>query len=234
MTTQDIIIDQLLEYATEHATRGRWDIILSMDPRQLTTLVGNADTFDKAWRKARTYIRTVTGTPGSSKPAGPDRPAKAFKLTTAQFRARLAPQPVSLGEKLKCWELVVEAFGIHGHRTGKGEFEQVINAKFKQAGYLLEKVEKLAPEGVTPTLAVVVGARLSGDWLIYTRSHVLAARDGVIYDRDHRSSVKKLVTSVYKVTKISSIRPPECTCGGADPLVFGHYGACQSLRKAGR
>jgi hypothetical protein len=221
VTTQDIVIRQLRDYAGNHMDRGAgWENIYYMDHDRLATLVGTADTFDKAWRKARIHIRAIA--------RRPDAPAKAFKLSTAEFRARLAPQPdIPFGSRLKCWELVIEAFGIHGRRTGKGEYKEKINAAFKQAGYLLEKVEKLAPEGVTPTLAVVLGTRLSGDWLIYTRSHVLAIRDGIIHDRDQTSSVKKIVTSAYKVTKIASIKPPEnCTCGAADPAVFGHYSSC--------
>jgi hypothetical protein len=155
------------------------------------------------------------------------------KLTTKEFRERLAPQPELAPEQhLKCWELVIEAFGVTGKRTGKGEYEGVIIGKLTEGkDWTAEKIDwkYLAPEGITPTLAVFLKAHLTGDWVIFTRTHVLAIRDGIIYDRDYTSSVKKRVISAYRIRNTKLTKPVTCDCG-SDPAVFGHTPRCPQGR----
>ncbi len=80
---------------------------------------------------------------------------------------------------------------------------------------------------MTPTLAVFLAAHLQGDWVIFTRSHCLAIRDGVIYDRDTRSSVKKVVTGACRVISKDFVltEPAQCEC--SNPVTFGHWPVCR-------
>lgn len=226
--THELAMD-LQDYAANHYHTGKgWEHIYRMSLSDLERLIEGSANLQSAYRKARQHIRLMDGQQPRPR-RNPREPgeARVEKMTTEEFKARLAPQPeLAPGQHLKCWELVIEAFGITGKRTGKGEYEDKIIKHFKDNNWGVEKVswEDLAPQGVTPTLAVFLKAHLKGDWVVMTRGHVLAIRDGVIYDRDRGSSVKKRVTSAYRIqsTKLTEVT----SCGECpDPAVFGGHWA---------
>lgn len=217
-------------WAADHYHTGNgWEIIYGMSLDEIETLIDGATTLQAAYRKARQHIREVQGyAPQPRSPRQPGAP-RVYKMTTKEYQQRLAPPPDYSNGRIKCWELVVEAFGVHGVRTGKSEYEPAIMQHIKSAGYGYERLAQkdLAPEGVTPTLAVFMASHLTGDWVVMTSGHCMAVRDGVIYDTVRNSSVKKVVTSAYRVysTKLTPVQ----SCGEcSDPLVFGgHMPGCR-------
>ena len=223
MATTEELIHQLRYYNYRNYDRAHF--VYSLSDAELTEALGNATTWNQAWVRVLALSRRS----GHSEPAQPRSPSTQ-KMTTAEFRRRLVPQPVlAPGERLKCWELAIEAFGVTGKRTGKGAYEEVILRKMiedKEWRYERVPTLELAPQGVTPTLAVFLKAHLTGDWLIFTRTHCLAIRDGKIYDRDSGSTVKKVVTSAYRIrsVKLTPVLEP-CDC--ANPTVFGHDPRCR-------
>ena len=216
MATPQEVVDQLKDYAYDRSSQACY-FIQTLSYRQLTEIVGDATTFEQGWRRVRAFDRTGTATPA--------KPPKVKKMTTKEFRERLALEPPYDG-KLKCWELVIEAFGVTGQRTGRGEHVPVILGKLmKDKEWSAEKVTELAPKGVTPTLAVFLAQHLTGDWIIFTRNHALAIRDGVIHDTVRSSSVSKVVTGAYRIRSTKLTKPAGCDC--ADAAVFGHWNNCR-------
>lgn len=216
---------ELSYWAADHYHTGNgWEIIYAMTLPEIEELIDGATTLQAAYRKARQHIREVQGyIPQPRDPRQPGAP-RVSKMTTKEYQQRLAPPPDYSNGRIKCWELVVEAFGADGVRTGKGEYEAQIMEHIKAAGYGYEKLpyKELAPEGVTPTLAVFMAGHLTGDWVVMTSGHCMAIRDGVIYDTVRNTSVKKRVTSAYRITSKKVTSLAGCTCT-ADPIVFGHY-----------
>jgi hypothetical protein len=216
MATTEELIRQLRHYRYRDIIRQH--TVDSLSDASLTDILTGATTWDQAWRRVAAFEKR-----GRTLQPGPVQ--KIPKLTTAEYRSRLAPDPTQPGEKLKCWELVIEAFGITGKRTGRGAYEDAINRHLADAGFVLERIKELAPPGVTPTVATVAAGKMTGDWILYTRTHVLAIRDGVIHDRDRGATVKKVVTSAYRV--VPKPKPP-AKCGCLEAATFGHAYDCET------
>ncbi len=163
------------------------------------------------------------------------------KLTTKEFQDRLAPIPWPPWENPKCWELAIEAFGITGERTGRRQYEDFILSKFSP-GFKLEKVSQLAPAGMPATLAIFLRAHLQGNWIVFTRGHCLAIRDGVIHDTMRNATVKEgrdqrlprhlegnhpHRAAYMRVQRSAGLFGHWSVCRGVpgSPNFFGHYGA---------
>ena len=148
------------------------------------------------------------------------------KLTDRELQARLAPVPAM--SWLSDWELVINAFGVTGSRSGainrKSE-GQVIGALGRHFEVTRATAAEIAPGGVTPTLAVFLKAHLDGHWVVFINGHVLAIRDGVVHDADREGTVKRKVVSAYRVQPLKP--PPGGSCSCSDPLVFGHWETCR-------
>jgi hypothetical protein len=218
---------ELSDYAGNHYGSGNgWEIIYGMSLAEIETVIAGATSLQAAYRKARQHIRVVQG--DVPPPRNPSEPGaeRVIKMTTAEYQRRLAPPPDYSQGRIKCWELVVEAFGVMGVRTGKGEYDAPIMQHIKNAGYSVEKLPQkdLAPAGITPTLAVFMAAHTKGDWVVMTHGHCMAIRDGVIHDTCRSTSVKKRVIGAYRIqsTKLT----PVTSCGQCpDPIVFGGHWA---------
>jgi hypothetical protein len=144
------------------------------------------------------------------------------KLTTAQFRERLAP----VGEGVMCWEAAFAALGVTLPHDKKGRSTTWIQSKLEEngIGYEWLKPSQLVPgssEKADFTLAVVLPKIEKGSWLVFTSGHVIAVRDGKVTDSVGESrSVKRRVEFVFKLKNVSF--PMASTCGCFDPVAFGH------------
>jgi hypothetical protein len=215
-TTQELV-QQLRDYAQYRYTRACTDI-MGLSDEQLTEAVGDARTWEQAWRKTRAYCKTGTTAP----------PPKVAKMGTAEYRKRmrsLKDVPRGSTGKLVCWEAAVDAFGVTA-RTGKPEYTGPILGHLRDAGWGLEEIKDLAPVGVTPTLATFLAAHTDGDYMVFMNGHVISSRNGVITDTTGSGqTVKRRVTQAFRVIKP---RPPvTCVCAeDLDLTVFGHGPRC--------
>lgn len=129
------------------------------------------------------------------------------KMSTAEFRSRLMI-PLG-GPGARCWGNVLAAFDVSFKPTGRPESTSNINAYLVKGGYdvvrqELKEIMPGIPQESGYTIAVFLGKpeHLTGDWVIYTRDHVLCVRDGKITDTmgDYQT-VARRIESVYRVTR---------------------------------
>lgn len=131
------------------------------------------------------------------------------KMTTAEFRSRL--MPLSGIPKARCWGNVLDAFGVSFTPTGKGKHTWEINQLLAGGGYLIEHVRRSHAMPEIPrdhetmyTIAVFLGnpVHLAGDWIVYTRDHVICVRDGKVTDTmGQHATVTRRIESIYRVTR---------------------------------
>ncbi len=147
---------------------------------------------------------------------------KAQKTTTTAYRDWLAPvNPESM-----CWEASLGAFGIIvPHDEGFRRPTWLIGEMESHGWHVTEKrpneVVPAASDGDRITLAVLMPHVSTGSWLLVTRDHVIAVRDGAITDTMGTvQSVKRVVLMAYEVKTGNVNAPAVCAC--YDPVVFGH------------
>jgi hypothetical protein len=129
------------------------------------------------------------------------------KMTTKEFRSRLAPRLAEKGAM--CWGNVLAAFGVEFTPTGKPASTGQINLKLIAGGYAVDRVrlEDImpgVPHETMYTLAVFFGRpeHLTGDWVIYLNGHVICVRDGRITDTmGQYQTVSRRVESVFRITR---------------------------------
>jgi hypothetical protein len=211
--------------------RKDWRLLDRLTDEQLAEVLSSATTEKQAWSLARAWIRVRFDRNTRTEKTRARVPAPAVpvaKMTTAEWKSRLAPYDET---KPVCWEHAIEGLGAEKHkfRTGRPQRTDVILNKLNAAGFKAEKVTSLAPEGITPTLAVFAQTHLEGSWFILTSGHAIAMKDGVVFDTQRSATVKRVVESAYQVTEYPAAvaKPVDCNCE-LDPTVFGHCPTCSA------
>lgn len=216
-----------------------WHIIDQMTRDRLLEIIGDADRFDDMKRRCGDWVLRNMKNPAR-------QPVKRVaKMSTKEYRSRLrdlkdvkgAP-----GETPCCWEAALDAFGCD-YRTGKAEYPHKYQPKLADEGWDITrmKLSDLVPDGVAPTLAVVMAelARRGGDYMVFTPGHVTAIRDGVITDTvGEYGTVVRRVNFVWEITRkpaeviLGKITYPDPRCDCQQPGVFGHDPRCPTWRKS--
>jgi hypothetical protein len=220
--------------APSRVGRKDWRLLDRLTDEQLAVVIATATTEKEAWSLARWWIRErfdrTTRTEKAPEPGLPVPAPRVVKMTTAEWQSRLSPRDPTTPI---CWEHAIEGLGAEKNkfRTGIAQHTDVIIAKLNDAGFKAERVPApLAPAGYTPTLALFAPQHLEGSWLIITRGHALAMKDGVVFDIRRSATVKRVVETAYQITECPALairKPVDCDCE-LDPIVFGHYPACSA------
>lgn len=231
VTRAEEAAQEFKRYWTTHTVRAPWYFRAhNLSVEEIVRITHGAVTLQQVWVRMRDHYRRLDLLDAGI--SAPRRVVKVRKMTTVEYRNRLRDlSGVEKGPtgRLKCWEAMLDAFGIT-KRTGRGEYSEVYRKYLEAEGWEVRQVKPLGPEGVTPTLAVFLAEHASsGNWIIETRGHVLAMRDGVITDTAGQSgTVAKVVTAAYEVIEkpkpreVGAINWPDPRCTCPHPLTWGH------------
>lgn len=122
---------------------------------------------------------------------------------TAQ-RASLPRTPESYTSTLYCGPTSLRAFGVVVPDQIMTPTDAIVH--MLRAGWSYQRVAPGPDLDTTPTLALFIANHPTGDYLLSSRGHLMALRDGQLTDTDTEATGRRQVRLAYRITRNESTK----------------------------